>query len=120
LVLWVKAKGPGKKGDAPHVNNIELVRHRRWRSNVWTYPSGSDARAGMADHSTVKPRTLLEDTLLHITDCSEIVLEAFAGSGSTLKAADTVGRIRRAIEIDALYCDVMVQHRHPMRDWWPV
>src|SRR5579863_5816661 len=36
-----------KKGDAPHVNNVELGRKGRWRSNVWTYPGastiGSDA-----------------------------------------------------------------------------
>ena len=39
-----------KKGRAPHLNNVELGRHGRWRSNVWTYPGastiGSDARQG--------------------------------------------------------------------------
>ncbi len=37
-----------KNGSAPHVNNIELGKRGRWRSNVWTYPGasslGSDAR----------------------------------------------------------------------------
>jgi hypothetical protein len=40
-----------KKGAAAHVNNIELGRKGRWRSNVWTYPGasslGSDARRGL-------------------------------------------------------------------------
>ena len=41
-----------KKGDAPPLNNVELGRHGRWRSNVWVYPGassvGSDAREGLA------------------------------------------------------------------------
>ena len=66
LVVWAKSNsGQGslwrsqhellpffKKGDAPHVNNIQLGRHGRWRSNVWTYPGasslGSDSRDGLA------------------------------------------------------------------------
>jgi hypothetical protein len=48
-----------KKGDAPHVNNIDLGKRCRWRSNVWTFPGasslGSDARCGLQDHPTVKP-----------------------------------------------------------------
>jgi len=32
---------PFKKGDAPHVNNIQLGRQGRWRSNVWTYPGAA-------------------------------------------------------------------------------
>jgi ParB-like nuclease domain/DNA methylase len=61
LVVWAKTNaGMGslyrsqhellplfKKGDAPHINNIELGKKGRWRSNVWTYPGasslGSDA-----------------------------------------------------------------------------
>lgn len=133
LVVWAKSNGGQgslwrsqhellpffKKGDAPHVNNIELGRHGRCRSNVWTYPGasslGSDARDGLADHPTVKPRALLEDALLDVTDRGDIVLEPFAGSGSTLMAADTVGRICRAIEIDALYCDLTIQRWQQMR-----
>jgi hypothetical protein len=55
LVVWTKTNaGMGglyrsqhellplfKNGTAPHVNNIELGRHGRWRSNVWTYPGAS-------------------------------------------------------------------------------
>ena len=132
LVVWAKSNGGQgslwrsqhellpffKKGDAPHVNNIELGRHGRWRSNVWTYPGasslGSDARDGLAHHPTVKPRALLEDALLDVTDRGDIVLEPFAGSGSTLMAADTVGQICRAIEIDALYCDLTIQRWQQM------
>jgi 3-methyladenine DNA glycosylase Mpg len=54
-----------KKGAAPHVNNVELGRRGRWRSNLWAYPGasslGSDARRGLKDHPTVKPTAMLED-----------------------------------------------------------
>jgi DNA modification methylase len=76
-----------KKGRATHVNNVELGRHGRWRSNVWTYPGassiGSDARKGLRLHPTVKPVALLEDALLDLTHRGDVVLDPFLGSGST-------------------------------------
>jgi DNA modification methylase len=127
VIVWAKSNGGQgslwrsqhellpffKKGSAPHVNNIELGRHGRWRSNVWTYPGasslGSDAREGLAQHPTVKPRALLEDALLDVTNRGDIVLEPFAGSGSTLLAAEATGRLCRAIEIDGHYCDLTIR-----------
>jgi DNA modification methylase len=127
LIVWAKTNaGMGslyrsqhellplfKKGDAPHVNNIELGKRGRWRSNVWTYPGasslGSDARRGLQDHPTVKPTAMLEDALLDLTNRGEIVLDPFLGSGSTLIAADRAGRVCRGIELDPLYVDVIVR-----------
>lgn len=107
-----------KKGSASHKNNVELGRWGRYRSNVWTYPGassmGSDARDGLAVHPTVKPRALLEDALLDITDRGDIVLDCFLGSGSTLLAAEATGRICRAIEIDGRYCDVAIDRWQQM------
>ena len=75
---------------------------------------GSDAREGLAQHPTVKPRALLEDALLDITRRGEIVLDPFAGSGSTLIASESVGRSCRAIEIDGLYCDMIIKRWQQM------
>ena len=84
---------------------------------MWCYPGassvGSDAREGLAVHPTVKPRALLEDALL-VSDRDEIVLEPFAGSGSTLIAAEATNRVCRAIEIDGLYCDAIVRRWQEM------
>lgn len=102
-----------KKGTASHVNNVELGRHGRWRSNVWTYPGassiGSDARKGLTSHPTVKPTAMLEDALLDLTHRGEIVLDPFLGSGSTLIASEKAGRICRGIELDPLYVDVVLR-----------
>src|SRR5277367_1523990 len=101
------------KGSRPHVNNVELGRRGRWRSNVWTYPGasslGSDARRGLKDHPTVKPTAMLEDALLDLTNRGEIVIDPFLGSGSTLIAADKTGRVCRGVELDPLYVDVIVR-----------
>ena len=127
LIVWAKTNaGMGslyrsqhellplfKKGDAPHVNNIDLGKKGRWRSNVWTYPGasslGSDARRGLKDHPTVKPTAMLEDALLDLTNRGDIVVDPFLGSGSTLIAADTTGRACRGVELDPLYVDVIVR-----------
>ena len=102
-----------KKGAAPHVNNVELGKTGRWRSNVWTYPGasslGSDARRGLQDHPTVKPTAMLEDALLDLTNRGDIVLDPFLGSGSTLIAAENTGRVCRGVELDPLYADVIVR-----------
>ncbi len=127
IVVWQKTNGGQgslwrsqhellpvlKTGSAPHVNNVQLGAFGRWRSNVWTYPGGSslgsDARARSDDHPTVKPRALLEDALLDISNRGEIVLDPFLGSGSTLLATQTTGRVCRAIEIDGRYCDICIE-----------
>ena len=135
VVVWVKTNGGQgslwrsqheflpvfKKGAEPHVNNVELGRHGRWRSNVWDYAGasslGSDAREGLELHPTVKPRLLLEDALIDITNRGDIVIDCFAGSGSTLVAAEATGRRCRAIEFDGPYCDVIVRRWSEMTGW---
>jgi DNA modification methylase len=102
-----------KKGKAPHVNNVELGKHGRWRSNVWHYPGascmGSEARSGLQLHPTVKPTSMLEDALLDLSQRGEIVLDPFMGSGSTLMAAEKSCRRCRGIELDPLYVDVIIR-----------
>jgi DNA methylase len=57
----------------------------------------------------VKPRLLLEDALIDVTNRGDIVVDCFAGSGSTLVAAEATGRCCRAIEFDGPYCDVIIR-----------
>jgi hypothetical protein len=105
-----------KSGTAPHINNVRLGQYGRYRTNVWSYPGVNSFGANRGDlelHPTVKPVALVADA---IRDCSHrqgIVLDAFAGSGSTLVAAEKTGRIGYGIEIDPHYCDVIL---HRMRD----
>ncbi|MCP1927436.1 site-specific DNA-methyltransferase [Bradyrhizobium elkanii] len=101
-----------KSGTSSHVNNVELGKHGRYRTNVWSYAGvnsfGGD-RSDLELHPTVKPVSLVADA---IRDCSHrkgIILDAFVGSGTTLLAAEQTGRQGYGIEIDPLYCDVTLQ-----------
>jgi DNA modification methylase len=60
-------------------------------------------------HPTVKPVELVKDAILDCSKRGDIILDCFAGSGSTLVAAHKVGRIARLIEYDPRYCDVIIQ-----------
>src|SRR5687767_6175106 len=97
-----------KAGTGPHINNIELGRHGRNRSNVWDYPGATgfgEERADLALHPTVKPVALVADGIEHCSKGQGIVLDAFLGSGTTLLAAERTGRRGYGIELDPRYVD---------------
>jgi len=102
-----------KNGTAPHVNNFGLGAKGRYRANVLDCPGVNSlhpARQGdLALHPTVKPIALIADL---IRDCSKrngVILDPFAGSGTTMLAAERTGRIARLIELDSLYVDVAIR-----------
>jgi DNA modification methylase len=98
-----------KVGTAAHVNSFELGQHGRYRTNVWTYRGVNTLKAGrmeeLALHPTVKPVQMIADAIKDLSARGEIVLDSFAGSGSTLIAAEKTGRAARLCEIDPVYCD---------------
>jgi len=102
-----------KAGSGAHINNVELGRHGRYRTNVWSYAGingfGKDRDAELALHPTVKPVKLVADAILDCSKRGGMVLDAFAGSGTTLIAADKTGRQGYGIELDPRYCDVIVR-----------
>ena len=102
-----------KFGSAPHRNNIELGRHGRNRSNLWTYAGVNTFRVGRLDdlalHPTVKPVALIADAIRDCTKRGNIVLDPFLGSGSTVLAAERVGRLGYGLELDPLYVDVAIR-----------
>ena len=59
-------------------------------------------------HLTEKPVALATRALQYSSRTGEIVLDLFGGSGSTLIAAEQTGRHAYLMEIDALYCDIIV------------
>ena len=60
-------------------------------------------------HPTMKPVELIERAVLNSSRRGEIVLDPFAGSGSTLIACEKTGRRARLIEIEPCYCDVIIR-----------
>jgi DNA modification methylase len=99
-----------KKGKGRHTNNVALGRHGRNRTNVWDYAGlgsfGEGRQESLAMHPTVKPVALVADALLDASTRGEVVLDGFAGSGSTLLAAERTGRVFRGIELDPRYVEL--------------
>lgn len=102
-----------RNGKGPHRNNIELGKHGRHRSNVWTYRGinsfGADRMMDLEAHPTVKPINLVADALLDVSRRGDVILDPFGGSGTTLLAAQKTGRRARLVEIDPHYCDLIIR-----------
>ena len=102
-----------KNGTAPHINNVELGRFGRNRTNVWNYAGvntfGNDRDNELSMHPTVKPVALVADAILDCSKRGGIVLDAFAGSGTTLISAEKTGRRGYGIEIDPHYVDTVIR-----------
>lgn len=102
-----------KQGTAAHTNNVQLGRFGRNRTTLWKYPGMNSFQAGrakkLAMHPTVKPVALVADAILDCSVPKDIILDPFAGSGTTLIAAHRTGRRGYVMEIDAHYVDVSLQ-----------
>ena len=127
MPVWVKRQGGmgslyrsqhelcyvAKKGSAAHVNNVQLGRFGRNRTNCWFYPGVNSFGGGrdelLAMHPTSKSVAMLADAIRDASHRGDIVLDGFLGSGSTLIAAERTGRVCFGIELDPLYVDVIVR-----------
>ena len=104
-----------KSGAAPHRNNVQLGQYGRNRTNVWQYPTINNfGRRGdegnlLTLHPTVKPVALVADAIMDCSARGDIVLDPFLGSGSTLIAAERVGRVCCGIEFEPLYVDTAIR-----------
>jgi DNA modification methylase len=80
---------------------------------VWDYAGVNSFGAGrmqdLADHPTVKPVALVADAIRDVTCKGDIILDPFMGSGTTLLAADRVGRLGYGTEIEPRFVDVAIR-----------
>ena len=115
LVVWEKTNagqgsfyrsaheliGVFRVGDAKHLNNIELGRHGRSRSNVWHYAGVNTFRAGRMDelaaHPTVKPVAMVADALEGLHPARRYRARHLRGC----RHDDPRGRTRRATRLFA-------------------
>ena len=77
----------------------------RKETSVWEFEKSKKN----ADHPTMKPIALLAYPIKNSSMTNSLVLDPFAGSGSTLIACEQTGRVCYAIELDEKYCDVIVK-----------
>jgi DNA modification methylase len=126
LICWVKSS-PGmgsfyrsehelialfRVGQKAPLNNIQLGRHGRPRSNVWRYPGAGQSGAGrqlLKHHPTPKPIALIADAIKDCTRRGDIIVDCFVGSGTTILAAEKVGRRAFAMEIEPKFVDLSIR-----------
>jgi DNA modification methylase len=90
-----------------------LYRGSRDQSTVWRAPSPKMIMAGSTeeklDHPAQKPVVLSETPIRNHLTAGEAVYDPFLGSGTTLIAAETLGRRCFAIELDPRYVQVAIE-----------
>ena len=118
VAVWVKSKagqgalyrgqhefiGVFRVGKEPH-HHIGQDRHKRSRPNVWHY-----AEVNSFGAATTKPVALIADAIKDCTRKGDIVLDTFSGFGTTIMAAEHLGRHARALELEPRFVDLAI-HR---------
>lgn len=114
---WIKiGSTPQFSGDRP-ATGFEAVTichpkgRKRWNGGgkhaVWSVPIVLDRGGnGARLHTTQKPIELLDALVERFTDAGDTILDPFAGSGTTLVAAKSLGRKAIGIELDERYCEI--------------
>jgi hypothetical protein len=107
IFVWKLGRGRSR-------NNVQLGHFGRDRSNLWSYPGvGSFRHSDEGDllklHVTPKPVRMIADAILDVSARGDIVIDAFLGSGTTIIAAERVGRRCFGVEIDPLFADIIIR-----------
>ena len=112
--VWVKPDGmPQLTGDRPGMGYEALLAMHakggsRWNGGgshgVWIVPKNDGA--GKNPHPTQKPEPLMADLVAKFTDPGDLILDPFAGSGTTAVAAKRLGRRCILIEKEEKYAEV--------------
>jgi DNA modification methylase len=121
-IIWVKQHFALSRGDYHwgHEPCWYAVRGKgQWRGDrrqttVWDVPNlnplgGSrDGENAVTGHGTQKPVRLFELPILNHTQASEAIYDPFCGSGTSIIAAEKLGRTCYAIDLDPQYVQVAV------------
>lgn len=114
-LVWVKNSPTFSMGRLDYDYQHEPImftwtkRHRRigkgkFKSSVWKIdkPRKCDL------HPTMKPVELVAECLLNSSEEGDIIMDVFGGSGTSMIAAEQLGRKAYLMEIDPKYCDVII------------
>ena len=110
-IVWDKKSiGLGLSNYRPQHEFIFYSKGDAWygdkaQSDIWYMSRGA---TGKYVHPTQKPVELVEKAISNSSKSGDIILDVFGGSGSTMLAAEKIGRCSRIMELDPKYCDVIV------------
>jgi DNA modification methylase len=116
-IIWAKSRLVLGRGDYHwrHEPNFYAVRDGKtghWQgardqTTLWAITTGGDEDAATV-HSTQKPVECMRRPMLNNSEAGDAIYEPFSGSGTTIIAAETTGRLCLAMEISPAYCDVAI------------
>jgi len=116
MIIWVKDRFTLGRGDYhwQHEPCWYVVRAGakgcfhggRSQSTVWDIRARDDAGHG---HGTQKPVECMRRPIVNNSSRGQAVYDPFLGSGTTLIAAESEGRICYGMEIDPVYLDVIIR-----------
>jgi site-specific DNA-methyltransferase (adenine-specific) len=112
--VWVKPDGmPQYSGDRPGMGYESIVAAHSSGRSEWNgggrhgvFIHTKNDGAGPAPHPTTKPQRLMRELVGLFSKPGDLVLDPFAGSGSTLVAAKNLGRRAVGVEISEAYCEI--------------
>jgi DNA modification methylase len=114
LLVWVKNTFAGSLfAQYKHRYEPCFYCFKKDKSTRWYGPNNEttvwqcDKPHRNPDHPTIKPLPLAMRALRNSSALGDIVLDLFLGSGTTLIAAERMGRICYGMELDPRYCDVI-------------
>jgi DNA modification methylase len=94
-----------KNGEMKERHGENRIGESKPRENIWWYPSGSGKEESLG-HPAPFPLPLAKDHIASWSNPGDVVLDPFAGSGTTLKAAKELNRHWCGIEINPEYCKI--------------
>jgi len=117
-IVWAKSRFALGRGDyhwqhEPCIYAVRAGKTGHWQgardqSTLWSIaPAGAEDAA--TTHGTQKPVEAMRRPVVNNSERGDLIYEPFCGSGTTMIAAETVGRACLAMELDPGYCDVIVR-----------
>lgn len=104
--VFHRAGSPWRRDSAGHASDISPRDFQRWTNGLWTFPGEHATTVGHPSPFPPElPRRLIQ--LYSFTD--DLILDPFAGSGTTLLVARLLGRDAVGIELEARYAQLIAQ-----------
>lgn len=114
-IIWAKNTFAWGFGRYKFQHEPMFYCHRKGQSDPW-YGDKSQSTlwqlnkpAASRLHPTMKPVELVRRAIANSSKPGDVVLDLFGGAGSTLIACEKAGRAARLVELDPVYCDVIIR-----------
>ena len=109
-----KKRGTQRTGKNDSMVSYEtVVREKSQLKTIYKH-STAFAESSVYKHPAMFPSSFPIEYVNAITDTSDLVIDSFLGSGSTLVACEQTNRICYGMEIDPIYIDVILRRYHKL------